>query len=394
MKIDHIEVINLLYPITDNTRFSYSGGRLTGRLTTLVRVVTDDGAVGIGAAYSHPMLVRTIIEHHLAPMVVGEDPCAVESLWRKMYCLTRWYGRKGAAMSALGALDTAFWDLRGKAQGKPVYALLGGARDAVPAYASALLWSDDLEALGAEAAGYVDQGYRRVKMRLGKNEAYDTAAVRTVREAVGPSIGVIVDASMRYTLDVAERMAGLLEELDVFWYEEPFEPEDIDNYVALRQRITVPIAAGENEFGVQGFRELLRAGAVDVVQPDACRAGGITACYRVGTMAANHGASVGTHTWSDAVALTANAHVIAALANGLSVEVDRTGNPFIDELPAVPLDIRDGLLHLLNAPGLGIELNPDTLDRYALPPDQPVPDGAYSDMSFGKVYDVNVPPYE
>jgi D-galactarolactone cycloisomerase len=215
-----------------------------------------------------------------------------------------------------------------------------------------------------------------------------------VRQAVGPSVGVIVDASMRYTLDVAERMAGLLKELDVFWYEEPFEPEDIDSYVALRQRINVPIAAGENEFGVEGFRELLRAGAVDVVQPDACRAGGITACYRVGVMAAEYGASVGTHTWSDAVALTANAHVIAALSNGLSVEVDRTGNPFIDDLLVESLDVRDGLLHLSDAPGLGVELDQDTIDRYTLPPDRPIPDGAYSDMSFGKAYDVNMPPYE
>lgn len=394
MKIHHIDVVNLCYAITDNTRFAYSGGRLTGRLTTLVRVVTDDGATGLGAAYSHPMLVRTIIEHHLAPMLIGEDPCQVETLWRKMYCLTRWYGRKGVAISALGALDTAFWDLLGKAQGKPVYALLGATRSAVPAYASALLWSNDLEALGAEAAGYVTQGYGRVKMRLGRSEAYDTHAVHTVRQAVGPSVGVIVDASMRYSLETAVRMASLLKELDVFWYEEPFEPEDIDSYVALRKQIDVPIAAGENEFGVEGFRELLRAGAVDVVQPDACRAGGITACHQVGVMAGEYGASVGTHTWSDAVALTANAHAVAALSNGLSVEVDRTGNPFIDELLAEPLNIRDGLLHLSDAPGLGVELNQDTIDRYAMSPGQPIPDGAYSDMSFGKAFDAHTPAYE
>ena len=394
MKIDHIDVVNLLFPITDNMRFAYSGGHLTGRLTTLVRVTTNHGIIGIGAAYGHPMLIRTIIEHHLAPMLIGEDPVEVETLWHKMYRLTRWYGRKGVAISALGALDTAFWDLRGKAQGKPVYALLGGTRNSVPAYASALLWSDDIDGLAAEAAGYVAQGYRRVKMRLGKSEAYDTAAVRAVRQSVGSSVGVIVDASMRYSLEVAERMAALLEELDVFWYEEPFEPDDIDNYVALRQRISVPIAAGENEFGVEGFRELLRAAAVDVVQPDACRAGGITACHQVGVMAAQYGASVGPHTWSDAVALTANAHVVASLPNGLSVEVDRTGNPFIDDLLMEPLDIRDGLLHLADAPGLGIALNQDTVDRYTLPPDQPIPDWAYSDMSFGKIYDVDMAPYE
>lgn len=393
MKIDHIEVINLRYEIPSGQGGAYSGGRLTGRLTSLVRVFTSDGSVGLGAAYSHPDLVRVIIEHHLTPFLLGEDPRDVEALWQKMYRLTRWYGRKGAALSALGALDIAFWDLRGKTVGKPVYALLGGTRTTVPAYASALLWNDDIDALRAEAAGYVDQGYRRVKMRLGQSEAYDMTAVRAVRQAVGPSIGVITDASMRYTLEVAERMGKVLEEVNAFWYEEPFEPEDLDNYVALRKRTRVPLAAGENEFGLQGFRELLRAGALDIVQPDACRTGGITECDRIGRLAAAYNASVGTHTWSDAVALTANMHVVAALPNGLSVEVDRTGNPFIDDLLVEPLRVRDGQLSLSNAPGLGIDLDQTTIDRFRMPAGQPVPDGAYSDMSFGQAYDVPIPPY-
>ncbi|MBM3261920.1 MAG: mandelate racemase/muconate lactonizing enzyme family protein [candidate division Zixibacteria bacterium] len=226
MKIDHIEVVNLLYPIPEaqSRRFAYAGGRLTGRLTTLVRVFTDTGQTGIGAAYSHPLLVRTIVAQHLAPFLVGTDPLDVETLWSKMYRATRWYGRKGVAMSAFGAIDTACWDLRGKVSGKPIYALLGAERNTVPAYASALLWSHDLDALAEEAAGYPDQGYRRVKMRLGKSEAYDVSAVEAVRRAVGPFVGVIVDASMRYTLDVSVRMAKRLEALDIFWYEEPFEP--------------------------------------------------------------------------------------------------------------------------------------------------------------------------
>lgn len=396
MKIDHIEVINLLYPIPEaqSQRFAYAVGRLTGRLTTLVRVYTDTNYVGIGTIYSHPLLVRTMLEQHLIPFLIGSDPLDVEALWAKLYRATRWYGRKGVAVSALGGLDIAFWDLRGKALGKPVYALLGGTRHTVPAYASALLWSHDLDALAEEAASYPAQGFRRVKMRLGKSEAYDLAAVEAVRRAVGPSIGVIADASMRYNLDVAVRMARRLEALDVFWFEEPFEPEDIDNYVALRGRTGIRIAAGENDFGVQGFRELLRAGAVNVVQPDVCRAGGITECYRIGQMAGQHNASVGTHTWSDAVAVIGNAHVVAALPNGLSVEIDRTGNPFIDDLLTEPLTVRDGLLRLPNAPGLGIELNEATIDRYRLSADQPIPDGAYSDMSFGKAFDVPTPPYE
>ena len=394
MKIDQIELINLRFTYPPGHEVKAACGVVTGRITSLVRVTTDNGMTGLGAAYSHPDLVRIIVENHLKPFLLGHDPREVEALWDRMYSLTRWYGRKGAAMSALGALDTAFWDLRGKALGSPVHALLGGDRDSVPAYGSGLNWHDDLDDLANEAASYLDQGFRRVKMRLGRSEAYDVAAVETVRRTVGPDRDVIVDASHRYSLEVAERIAKVLAANNVFWFEEPFSPEDIDNYVALRPRIAVPIAAGENDFGVQGFREMLRAGALDIAQPDVSRAGGITECLRIGRLAAEMDAGVATHTWSDAVALIANAHLVAALPNGITVEVDRTGNPFIDELLAEPWQVKEGRLQLSQAPGLGIELNPDMIQRLAVPADQKVVDGNYADLIFGAQHLHATPPYE
>jgi D-galactarolactone cycloisomerase len=289
MRIDNIEVFNLRYEVPVQADFRYSGGRLTGRVTSLVKV-SADGLIGWGAAYSHPDLVRIVIETHLKPLLLGKDPTDTELLWQRMYRLTRWYGRKGVAMSALGALDIAFWDLKGKAAGKPVYTLLGGSQRRIPAYASALLWNDSIDALAAEAANYIAQGFRHVKMRLGRSEDYDVAAVRAVRDAVGGDRGIIVDASMRYDLNTAIRIGGILEELRVVWYEEPFEPEDIESYVALRKAVRIPVAAGENDFGVQGFREMLRAGALDIVQPDVCRAGGISEVFRIGRLAEAFGA--------------------------------------------------------------------------------------------------------
>jgi len=396
MKIEHIEVINLLFNYPPANHLRYSGGLISGRLTSLVQVTTDNNLLGIGAAYSHPKLVEQIVEEHLAPILLGEDPSNVEQLWQKMYRATRWYGRKGAAMSALGGLDIAFWDLRGKSLGKSVYAMLGGVEEKprVPIYASALLWNDSLDDLAAEAAGYIEQGFRRVKMRLGKSEEYDMAAVQAVRKAVGPDNEVIVDASMNYSLEVAQRMGDFFAKENVFWYEEPFEPEAIDDNVALRKGSKVPIAAGENEFGLQGFRELLVAGAVDIVQPDACRAGGISEVFKVGQLAAKYNARVGTHTWSDAVALVANMHTVAALPNGLSVEMDRTGNPFIDNLLIEPLQIQNGYALVPTAPGLGITVDPRLVSNLRLRQDAPIPDGAYSDMSFGKAYDVTRAPYQ
>jgi L-alanine-DL-glutamate epimerase-like enolase superfamily enzyme len=184
-----------------------------------------------------------------------------------------------------------------------------------------------------------------------------------------------------------------LEAVDAFWFEEPFPPEQIDHFSTLRSRVDVPLAAGENEFGLQGFRELIDAGAVDIVQPDCSRSGGITECRRIGLAAAERGLQVATHTWSDAVALVANMHLIASLPNGITVEVDRTGNPFVDELLAKPLIVHGGEIALPTGPGLGIQLDEEVVDRYTLPPGAPIPDGSYSDMVFGRGQYVALAPY-
>jgi D-galactarolactone cycloisomerase len=220
-------------------------------------------------------------------------------------------------------------------------------------------------------------------MRLGRSEDYDTEAVRAVRRAIGPEHDVMADASMRYHVELARRIGKVLEENRVFWFEEPFQPEDIDSYVALRGTVGVRLAAGENEFGVQGFRELLRAGAVDIVQPDASRCGGISEVWRVAQLAAARGLEFAPHTWSDAVAVLANAQVVAAMPNGLTVEIDQTGNPMIDDLLIEPLRVQDGLLRLSNHPGLGAELNPAVVERLRLRDPLNIPDGFYSDMVFG-----------
>ena len=382
MKISGIEVTTLVFAYAPEHRFRYAGGVCTHRVTSLVQVRTDTGETGVGCAYSHPDMVRTVIEGHLAPHLIGRDPADVEALWLTMYRLVRWYGRKGAAISALGALDIAFWDLRGKAAGKPVRALLGGTRNAVPAYASALLWTDDVQELEREAARHRAAGFRRMKIRLGRGPDYDLPALDAARRGAGAGGQILVDGSMRYGAEDAARLAADLEARDVLWFEEPFEPEDIDSYTALKARSRIPLAAGENDFTLTGFREMLRADAIDIAQADACRCGGITETYQVGRLAAAHGKRLAPHSWSDAVAIIANAQVVAALDNAMTVEVDQTGNPFVDALLGGPLPIRDGMLSLSNAPGLGIELDPAIVERHRWPAGAPLPAGAYSDMEF------------
>jgi D-galactarolactone cycloisomerase len=392
VKIEDVEVINLRFEYPSGGGFLYAGGRVTARVTSLVLVHADNGEIGIGAAYSHPDLVRVIVEGNLRAHLIGQDPADIEGIWDKLYGLTRWYGRKGAALSAISGIDIALWDLRGKAARTPVWRLLGGSKGVAQAYASGMFWHDDLSALEREAARHRQRGFRRVKMRLGRSWAYDTEALAAAVRGVGTDGRVHVDGSHRYADDDAIRFGGLLADAGAAWFEEPFPPEDIDRYVNLRRRLKVPLAAGENEFGVQGFRELLRAGAIDIVQADACRTGGITEVIRIAKLAADLRLQVAPHTWSDAVAVVANAHVVASLANGLTVEVDQTGNPFIEELLAEPLNIKDGLLHLGDAPGLGITLDPAALKRLTVPRGTTMADGNYSDLIFGpEHYSVALP---
>lgn len=391
MRIDHIECINLLFNYPNRHGFQSSGGVTTSRVTSLILVHTDQKEIGIGSAYSHPALVRIVVQQ-LSDLLRGYETADVEAIWEKMYGWTRWFGRKGAAMSALGGIDVALWDLRGKSLGKPVWQLLGGSEPSCPAYASALLWNT-MDGLATEATRHLEHGFRRMKMRLGKDEEYDTSAVAAVRQAIGPNHDLMCDASMRYHLTLARRIGRVLAENRVFWFEEPFPPEDLDSFAGLRSTVRVPVAAGENEFGAQGFRELIERRAVDIVQADASRCGGITEVCRVADMAYKAGLKLAPHSWSDAIAIIANAQVVAATPHALTVEVDQTGNPFVEELLAEPLQVKDGRLQLSLKPGLGIELNQAAVEKYRMADPLAVPDGWYSDMVFGQADNKPAGPY-
>ncbi len=382
MKITSVDAINLSYEYLPNQRFRYGGGICTHRVTTLITISTDSGLTGIGSAYTHPSLAHLIVRDQLEPLLKGQDPTDINDLWNRMYGTTLWYGRKGAAVTTLGGVDTALWDLRGKIKGLPIWQILGGDSPSCDAYASGLLWKETTE-LAEEAISYIEKGYRRVKMRLARSEDYDKKAVQAVRKAIGFDFDIMVDTSMRYWPDLAQRMGDFFKEQGVFWYEEPFTPDDLEAYATLKQNTNVAIAAGENEFGLSGFRELIRANAVDIVQPDTARCGGITTTWEIAQMAHEHGLGVATHSWSDAIAIVSNAHVISAIPNGITVEIDQMANPFVENLLTEPLNIKDGRLHLTSEPGLGIELDMDLVEHYKMKDPLNVPPGVYSDMMFG-----------
>ncbi|MBL8293194.1 MAG: mandelate racemase/muconate lactonizing enzyme family protein, partial [Bryobacterales bacterium] len=289
MRIRDITATTLRFEYPPGSEFDFAGGRCNARLTTLIRVDTDEGLSGIGSVYSHPELVRLIVEGQLRPLLLGQDPLDTETIWQRAYSVTRWYGRKGVAVSTLGGIDTALWDIRGKAAQKPVSQLLGEPRPRVSAYASGLLWKPDPALLADEAQRHLARGFRAMKMRLARSYAYDSAALRAVRDAIGPAHRLMIDGNARYPFDQAVRLAPEFHEAGIFWLEEPFLPENPDDFRRLRPYLNgIPLAAGENEFGFQGFRELIDGNVVDIVQPDVCRCGGITESLRVAKLAADH----------------------------------------------------------------------------------------------------------
>jgi L-alanine-DL-glutamate epimerase-like enolase superfamily enzyme len=393
MKIQDVEVIKLRFEYAPGAGYQTKRGRTTGGLAAIVQITTTEGLRGIGPAYTHPDLLEIIVEQHLSPFLVGHETEPLDEIWSKLYRLTQWYGRKGVAVSAVGAIDTALWDIRGKVEGQPVWRLLGGTSPRVPAYGSGLLWEPEPSALVVRADELRRRGFVRLKTRTGVNLDYDCAVVEAVLTGLGSDGQIMVDGSHRYSLRDALTFADFLASRGVVWFEEPFSPGDIDSYISLREATTVPIAAGENEFGVEGFRELFRSGAIDIAQPDASRAGGITECVRIATLAQKHDLLVAPHTWSDAVTVITNAHIVASSANGMTVEVNQAGNPLIDDLIDPPLTIHDGHLVLSDTPGLGIELNADALQRYRVPKEQHVLNGHYSDMTFGSDWEWMWPAY-
>ena len=391
MRIEDVEVVNLRFEYPAGSGFLYAGGKVTARVTSLVLVHTDTGETGIGAAYSHPDLVRTIVEGNLRAHLIGEDPAGIDAIWEKLYGLTRWYGARAPPERHRRRRHCPLGSSRQGREGAGLK-LLGAERGRALAYASGMFWHDDVGELEQEAARHRQRGFHRVKMRLGRSWDYDTAALQAAVRGVGKDGAVHVDGSHRYEEETAVRFGALLADAGAAWFEEPFPPEDIDRYVFLRKQLKTPLAAGENEFGVQGFRELIRAGAIDIVQADACRCGGITELLRIARLAAEFGLRGAPRTWRDAVSLVANAHVVAALPHGFTVEVDQTGNPSIDELTG-GLVIQDGYLELGDGPGLGIALNQSALAKLTVPRGVTMTDGNYSDLIFGRQHYFVAPPY-
>lgn len=341
-----------------------------------VQVRTDDGLVGVGECIARrsPEIVATIVDRLLSPLVVGRDPWDVEGLWDEMLALLRRWGHsRGFVIEAMSGVDIALWDILARSVNKPLYKFLGGAgRESVRCYISKVYF-DEIPRMAEEARAQVGRGYTAVKVQIGWAAAQggdraDVRTVRAIREAVGPDVDVMVDANGAYDVGTAVRVARQLEELDLAWLEEPVPADDLDGYAHIRRSARVPLAAGETEFGLFGFRDLIARGCIDVLQPEVARIGGITAARRLWALAHAHNLQYAPHTgFSGGIAHLASLHLAAAAPNFSTYEYMGTRyveNP-LREIFTEPFPVpRAGQIALPRGPGLGLDLNPEALERY------------------------------
>ncbi|MEO8144276.1 MAG: mandelate racemase/muconate lactonizing enzyme family protein [Betaproteobacteria bacterium] len=379
MKIASIRAHSLSSEL--ETPFAFSQGWVRRRGACIVEVQTDTDLTGWGEALCQglqpPQIAAAAVESALAPLLVGADPLQIEPLWHRMYMHTRDYGMKGALIAAISGVDIALWDIAGKSLGQPVWRLLGGAHRArVQVYATGfyrIAGQGEAARLAEEAAQRAGEGFRLLKIKLGFGVADDLAVMQAVARAiVGKGVRLMIDTNHAYGVAEAARLGRALAPFDLRWYEEPVAAEDLAGYRELRAKLDVPIAGGENEFTVFGFRSLFDARAVDIAQPDVCAAGGLTACRHIAALALAHGVQVNPHVWGSSVGQAASLHLACALplanpslhAEEPVFEYDCSSHPFREHLVDRPLRQRGGWLELPAAPGLGIEVDRGALERY------------------------------
>ncbi len=367
MLITNVEALHLRLPnveeIADGTQD-----------VLIIRISTDAGLVGIGEVSSQSYVAKAIFEaprsaerrHGLAYLLRGRDPVDVEGLWQHMYHHTNRYGRRGVAIHAISGADIALWDLRGKALGKPVYELLGGAhRSSIRAYASYLFGATPRET--AELARQaVDLGLSAVKFGwgpFGKDLAADLAHVAGARRAIGDGRDLMVDAGCSLTVETALERARRLVPFRIGWLEEPLSQDDLKGYAALCSESPAPIAAGEGEVTRWGFEDLLERG-VHVIQPDVAICGGLTVARQASEMARAAGRRAVPHCFSTGVNLAASLHWMAACPDGDLVEYCLRPSPLMRSLVRNLPPLQDGRVPVPQGPGLGIELDEAVVEKF------------------------------
>lgn len=367
-RISSVSISAVRVPLDRVTSFATRTVR--AREYCLVKVRSTDGAEGIGFCYvgtAGGNIARVAIEELLGPMLLGQEWHRVEGLWDEMYREAILHGRTGAVMRAISILDIALWDLNARAAGLPLYRYLGcWTTEKVPAYASGgyYLEGKTPQNLSEEVAEYVRQGFRAVKIKVGRlTPDQEEERVRAAREAIGPDVLLMLDVNNAWAdLPTALLYCKRFEKYDPYWIEEPFSPDDIENHSKLASSTSISVATGEIEAGRWRFKEILEKRAAQILQPDAAVCGGISEWRRIAQTAASYGVTICPHWFHDL-----HVHLVASAPNARFVEFfpdDQVLN--FRKLINRQLEVQQGELLLPQTPGLGFEFDEKAISKYAL----------------------------
>jgi len=374
-KIVKIETFILEEKLSQN--FFFSQWEYGERRICVVKITASNGAFGWGEGYGPANVISEGI-NLLKSQVLGQDPLQNEVIWHDMYRKTLDFSRKGILVSAISAIDIALWDLKGKLLGLPVSTLLGGAhRNKVKPYATGLYFTDyknpakDFE---KEIKQYLSMGFKAIKMKVGLGIEEDFQNVKYVRNLIGNDIDLMVDSNHAYSLREAVVLSKKIEPFNISWFEEPLSPEFYKQYHELRNKTTIPISGGECEYLRYGFHQMLRNKSVDIIQPDICACGGLTEAKKIAALSTSYGVDLIPHTWGSAIGLHAAMHFISNLENmpgrmkgpDFLMEYDQTENSLRENLINSKIRLKDGYIYVPDKPGLGIEINEDVLNKFAL----------------------------
>ncbi|MBC8143516.1 MAG: mandelate racemase/muconate lactonizing enzyme family protein [Armatimonadetes bacterium] len=378
MKIESIRTYRLSCPIPEILGFAQ--GRFGSRQALLVQVVTTDGLSGWGEAAGPAAVVQAAINTFYAPKLIGKNPLQTELLWNVMWKASRDFARRGVMMGAMSAIDIALWDLKGKALGSTVADLLGGkVRDRVPCYATGCYFRDVPEAdlipaLLDEARSYVANGFRAIKVQIGRNLPFDRALIRALRKAL-PGTLLMANAHHAYDLPEAIRVGKTLEEYDFVAYEDPLSLDVPEAWRKLADHLYVPIAGGKREQTRWGFQSLLDTGGVQLLTPDFAYCGGLSEVVKIRTAASTHGVNVVPHVSGTMFSLSAALHFLASdfkqpgraeAGVGLLEYEAPDANPLRDAMYKPTLPVESGYATLPTGAGLGIELDFELLRIFTM----------------------------
>ena len=386
MKITSIKSHVLRYEL--DKELGYSQQYYKHRTAHLVEVETDEGITGWGECFGPGNIAlanKYIVEKVIQPLIKGDDPLKKENIWHKVYNLLRDSGQKGMPIQALSGIDIALWDILAKKSNLPLYQLLGGkTNDKIPVYGYGMMLQkktvDELcELFKNEASQIKENNFKAMKMKIGMGPKEDLKLVSAVRDTIGSEFKLMVDANHAYNKNDALYVGKGLDEMNIYWFEEPVAPEDYDGYKELKEKLKTNIAGGEAEFTKYGWNQLIKNNCIDIAQPEVCGLGGITEYLKVSALAQSNFIPIVNHVWGSAISVAVNLHLLTTLPDmpgGLfptksMLEFDTTEkNIFITDLAEEKFSILDqvknknGFASPLENIGIGINPNKDFIKKY------------------------------